>query len=66
MNRVIILLLGLILGGLFANAKSISDNDKVKVLEEKCYVLQNKQVKADNNLRKLIETSMWQNAKYKH
>ena len=24
-------------------------------LEEKCYVLQNKQVKADNNLRKLIE-----------
>lgn len=55
MNRVIILLLGLILGGLFANAKSISDTDKIKALEEKCYVLQNKQVKADNNLRKLIE-----------
>ena len=35
----------------FANAKSINDNtDKIKALEEKCYVLQNKQVKADNNL----------------
>lgn len=55
MNRVIILLLGLILGGLFANAKSISDNDKVKVLEEKCSILQNKQVETDHNLRKLIE-----------
>lgn len=55
MNRVIIILLGLVLGGLFANAKSISDNDKVKALEEKCSILQNKQVKADNNLRKLVE-----------
>ncbi|HAM94640.1 MAG TPA: hypothetical protein DCP86_03880 [Porphyromonadaceae bacterium] len=44
------------MGCQFANAKSINDNtDKIKVLEEKCYVLQNKQVKADNNLRKLIE-----------
>lgn len=25
-------------------------------MEEKCYILQNKQVKADNNLRKLIES----------
>ena len=34
----------------------VNDNtDKIKALEEKCYVLQNKQVKADNNLRKLIE-----------
>lgn len=45
-----------VIGFQFANAKSINDNtDKIKVLEEKCYVLQNKQVKADNNLRKLIE-----------
>lgn len=45
-----------VFGCQFANAKSINDNtDKIKVLEEKCYVLQNKQVKADNNLRKLIE-----------
>ena len=45
-----------VIGCQFANAKSIYDNtDKIKVLEEKCYVLQNKQVKADNNLRKLIE-----------
>lgn len=55
MNRIIIILLGLVLGGLFANAKSISDNDKVKALEEKCSILQNKQDKADNNLRKLVE-----------
>ena len=40
-----------------ANTKSINDNtDKIKDLEEKCYILQNKQVKADNNLRKLIES----------
>ncbi len=45
-----------VIGCQFANAKSINDNtDKIKVLEENCYVLQNKQVKADNNLRKLIE-----------
>lgn len=45
-----------VIGCQFANTKSINDNtDKIKVLEEKCYVLQNKQVKADNNLRKLIE-----------
>ena len=55
MNRVIIILWGIVLGGLFANAKSISDNDKVKALEEKCSILQNKQVKADYNLRKLVE-----------
>ena len=55
MNRVIIILWGIVLGGLFANAKSISDNDKVKALEEKCAILQNKQVKADYNLRKLVE-----------
>lgn len=45
-----------VIGSQFANAKSVNDNtDKIKALEEKCYVLQNKQVKADNNLRKLIE-----------
>lgn len=55
MNRVIIILLGLVLEGLFAYAKPSTDTDKVKALEEKCSILQNKQVKADNNLRKLIE-----------
>lgn len=45
-----------VIGCQFANAKSINDNtDKIKALEEKCSVLQNKQEKADNNLRKLIE-----------
>lgn len=55
MNRVIIILLGLVLEGLFAYAKPSTDTDKVKALEEKCSILQNKQVKADNNLRKLVE-----------
>lgn len=46
-----------VIGCQFANAKSINDNtDKIKALEEKCYVLQNKQVKAYNNLRKLVES----------
>lgn len=55
MNRVIIILLGLVLEGLFAYAKPSTDTDKVKAWEEKCSILQNKQVKADNNLRKLVE-----------
>lgn len=55
MNRVIIILLGLVLEGLFAYAKPSTYTDKVKALEEKCSILQNKQVKADNNLRKLVE-----------
>ncbi len=37
------------------NAKSVSDADKIKALEETCSVLRNKQVAADNNLRKLAE-----------
>ena len=37
------------------NAKPINDIDKVKALEEKCSILQNKQVNADKNLRKLVE-----------
>lgn len=37
------------------SAKPISDFDKVKSLEEKCSVLQNKQADTDNNLRKLSE-----------
>lgn len=56
MKKIFTILILVVIGCQFANAKSINDNtDKVKALEEKCYVLQNKQVKADNNLRKLIE-----------
>lgn len=56
MKKIFTILILAVIGCQFANAKSINDNtDKVKSLEEKCYVLQNKQVKADNNLRKLIE-----------
>lgn len=56
MKKMFTFLILAVFGCQFANAKSINDNtDKIKVLEEKCYVLQNKQVKADNNLRKLIE-----------
>lgn len=37
------------------NAKSVSDADKIMALEEKCSALENKQVSADNDLRKLAE-----------
>lgn len=56
MKKIFTILILVVIGCQFANAKSVNDNtDKIKALEEKCYVLQNKQVKADNNLRKLIE-----------
>ena len=56
MKKIFTILILAVIGSQFANAKSISDNDKVKALEEKCSFLQNKQVKADNNLRKLVES----------
>ena len=57
MKKIFTILILAVIGCQFANAKSVNDNtDKIKALEEKCYVLQNKQVKADNNLRKLIES----------
>ena len=56
MKKIFTILILAVIGCQFANAKSENDNtDKIKALEEKCYILQNKQVKADNNLRKLIE-----------
>ena len=56
MKKIFTILILAVIGCQFANAKSVNDNtDKIKALEEKCYVLQNKQVKADNNLRNLIE-----------
>ena len=56
MKKIFTILILAVIGCQFANAKSINDNtDKIKALEEKCYVLQNKQVQADNNLRNLIE-----------
>ena len=57
MKKIFTILILAVIGCQFANAKSVNDNtDKIKALEEKCYVLQNKQVKADNNLRTLIES----------
>lgn len=56
MKKIFTILILAVIGCLFADAKSANDNtDKIKALEEKCYVLQNKQVKADYNLRKLEE-----------
>ena len=56
MKKIFTILILAVIGYQFADAKSTNDNtDKIKALEEKCYVLQKKQVKADNNLRKLIE-----------
>lgn len=56
MKKIFTILILAVISCQFVNAKSINDNtDKIKALEEKCYVLLNKQVKADNSLRKLIE-----------
>lgn len=56
MKKIFTILMLAVIGCQFANAKSINDNtDKIEALEGKCCILQNKQVKADNNLRKLIE-----------
>lgn len=56
MKKIFTILILAVIGYQFVNAKSINDNtDKVKALEEKCSILQNKQVNADNNLRKLVE-----------
>lgn len=57
MKKIFTILILAVIGYQFVDAKSTNDNtDKIKALEEKCCVLQNKQVKADNNLRKLIES----------
>ena len=56
MKKIFTILTLAVIGCQFANAKPINDNtDKIKALEVKCSILQNKQVKADNNLRKLVE-----------
>lgn len=56
MKKIFTILMLAVIGCQFANAKSINDNtDKIEALEGKCCILQKKQVKADNNLRKLIE-----------
>ena len=57
MKKIFTILTLAVIGCQFANAKSINDNtDKIKALEVKCSILQNKQVNADKNLRKLIES----------
>ncbi len=40
----------------FISAKTLSDNDKIRALEEKCAVLQSLQMRNDNELRRLLET----------
>ncbi len=57
MKKIFTILMLAVIGCQFANAKSINDNtDKIEALEGKCCILQKKQVKADNNLRKLVES----------
>ncbi len=57
MKKIFTILMLAVIGCQFANTKSINDNtDKIEALEGKCCILQKKQVKADNNLRKLIES----------
>lgn len=56
MKKIFTILTLAVIGCQLANAKPINDNnDKIKALEVNCSILQNKQVNADNNLRKLVE-----------
>ena len=55
MKKILTILILAIINCQFSNAKPTADTDKVKVLEGKCSILQSKQVKADNNLQKLVE-----------
>lgn len=56
MRKTFIFIVFTVISCQFANAKPINDNtDKIKALEVKCSILQNKQINADNNLRKLVE-----------
>ena len=53
MNKAIIILLVLVIGGQQVNAKSALDSDKFNSLEEKCIIIQNKQAHYDHELREL-------------
>ena len=55
MNKAIIILLVLVIGGQQVNAKSALDRDKFNSLEEKCIIIQNKQAHYDHELRELSE-----------
>ena len=56
MKKIFTILTLTVIGCQLANAKPINDNtDKIKALEVKCSILQNKQVNSDNNLRKLVD-----------
>ena len=55
MKKILTIIILTVISCQFSNAKSATDTDKIKSLEEKCSILQNKQVNADNNLRKLVE-----------
>lgn len=56
MKKIFPILILVVIGCQFANAKLINDNaDRLKALEEKCCKLQEKQVNVDNNLRKFVK-----------
>ena len=55
MRKILLIIILVVINCQLISTKPITDNDKIKALEEKCFVLQNKQVNADNNLRRLVE-----------
>lgn len=53
MKKILMILILVALGCKLMGAKSTTDNDKIKALEEKCIVLQNQQTRNNNELQKL-------------
>ena len=55
MKKILMILILVALGCKLMGAKSTTDNDKIKALEEKCIVLQNQQTRNNNELQKLTK-----------
>ncbi len=55
MKKILMIVILVALGCKLMGAKSITDNDKIKALEEKCIVLQNQQTRNNNELQKLTK-----------
>lgn len=55
MKKILMIVILVALGCKLMGAKSTTDNDKIKALEEKCIVLQNQQTRNNNELQKLTK-----------
>ena len=55
MGKKLLIIVLVALNCQFVTGKPVNDIDKIKSLEEKCAILQDNQVKAENDLLKLTE-----------